>query len=528
MNSQLIKILVGMGIYFVFIIGVALVFMRRSNADAESFFLGKRSLGPWVSALSAEASDMSGWLLMGLPGVAYYYGLGMEAFWTAVGLAAGTWLNWKIVAKRLRVYSETANNSYTLPSFFSNRFHDKRRVLLLISSAVIIVFFSIYVGAQFVTFGKLFNYLFDAPDYERHIIIAGAVLVFVYTLLGGFLGESFTDFVQGLLMISAIILVFVFGVSAAGGVAAVGAKLSQFPRFLDIFGVAEPLAERAGAFGAGKNNTLLNGITCAAWGLGYFGMPQVLLRFMAIKNPARLETARRIAVSWCVISLFAAVGIGLVGRAWGPELFSAPGKSELIFLVMAKEFFPPLLAGLVLSGILGASMSSADSYMLITSSSIANDLVKSSLRRGLSEKATLWIARATMLAVTLFGLSIALGGSTTIFSIVSYAWAGLGAAFGPLILFSLFWKRTTLAGAAAGMITGAAAVVLWKQVISAFGRANGMSALTVYELLPAFLLSSLVIFAVSLATPRPSAEIETEFESAQTRCLTPRNVGARQ
>lgn len=515
MSSQLAMILVGMGIYFVFIIGVALAFMRRSNTDAESFFLGRRTLGPWVSALSAEASDMSGWLLLGLPGVAYFFGLGVEAFWTAAGLAIGTWLNWKIVAKRLRTYSETAGNSFTLPSFFSNRFHDSRKILLFISAVLIILFFSIYVGAQFVTFGKLFNYLFDAPDYEKHIIIIGAALVFVYTLLGGFLGESFTDFVQGLLMITAIVLVFIFGIGAAGGFAAMNERLGAFPRFLDVFGIAEPDAGSAGIFGAGKPNSLLNIVTCAAWGLGYFGMPQVLLRFMAIKNPARLSQARIIAVTWCVISLFAAVGIGLVGRAWSPSLFANTGESELIFLVMAKEFFPPVLAGLVLSGILGASMSSADSYMLITSSSIANDLFKNSFKKNISEKGVLWIARATMLAVTVFGLFVALSGSSTIFKIVSYAWAGLGASFGPLILFSLFWKRTTLAGAAAGMITGGGMVVIWKQFISVFGKNHGIDALTVYELLPAFLISCAVIFVVSLATKKPSAEIEAEFEKAK-------------
>ncbi|MDR0527791.1 MAG: sodium/proline symporter [Spirochaetaceae bacterium] len=515
MDAQLLKILLGMGIYFVFIIGVALVFMRQSNKDAESFFLGKRALGPWVSALSAEASDMSGWLLLGLPGVAYFYGLGAEAFWTAVGLALGTWLNWKIVAKRLRTYSETAGNSWTLPSFFSNRFHDKRHILLFISAALIILFFSIYVAAQFVTFGKLFNYLFNAPQYEKHIILIGSLLVFIYTLLGGFLGESWTDFVQGLLMIAAIVLVFIFGINAAGGFAAISENLNSFPRFLDIFGIAQPTPGNAGIFGAGRPNSLLNIITCAAWGLGYFGMPQVLLRFMAIKNPARLSQARIIAVSWCVISLFAACGIGLVGRAWSPEIFSSAAESELIFLVMAKQFFPPLAAGLVLSGILGASMSSADSYMLITSSSIANDLVKNSFKKDISETSVLWIARATMFAVTVFGLFVALSGSDSIFKIVSYAWAGLGASFGPLILFSLFWKRTTLAGAACGMISGGIMVVLWKQVISVFGRNHGIMPLTVYELLPAFLTSCIVIFAVSLATKKPSAQIEAEFEKAK-------------
>jgi sodium/proline symporter len=519
MNSNLARILVGMGIYFVFIITVAVVFMRRSNTDAESYFLGRRGLGPWVSALSAEASDMSGWLLMGLPGVAYFTGVG-EAFWTAVGLAIGTWINWKIVAKRLRNYTECSNNSFTLPSFFSNRFRDKKHILLIISAIMIIVFFSIYVGAQFVTFGKLFNYLFDAPEYYSIIVVAAGAVVFLYTLLGGFLGESFTDFVQGLLMIFAIMLVFFFGLSATGGLSASLDKLKSIPRFLDIFGVAQPLAandpgvvmrlsEKIG-FGAGGNYSFITIVSCLAWGLGYFGMPQVLLRFMAIKNPARLGQAKVIAVTWCVISLFAAVCIGLIGRAWGPELLVSAGEAELIFLEMAKKFFPPVLAGLVLSGILGASMSSADSYMLITSASFSNDLVKGSIKKNISDRGVLWIARLTMLAVTGFGIFVALSGNDTIFKIVSYAWAGLGACFGPLILFSLFWKRTTLAGAAAGMLSGGLVVILWKNVISTLSPA-----FNVYELLPAFIISCVVIVAVSLATPAPSAEIEAEFEKAK-------------
>ncbi|MDR3301599.1 MAG: sodium/proline symporter [Spirochaetaceae bacterium] len=501
-----------MGIYFIFIIGVALMFVRRSNASPESFFLGKRGLGPWVSALSAEASDMSGWLLMGLPGLAYWMGLS-EAFWTAIGLAAGTYINWKIVARRLRVYTELAHNSFTLPSFFSNRFHDKKHILLVISSIMIILFFSIYVGAQFVTFGKLFNSLFGVPEYYTQIVIGGAALVFLYTLLGGFLGESFTDLVQGLLMIAAIVLVFVCGITAAGGFGAVRDKLSSFPRFLDIFGTAAPQAGTAQSFGPGADYPRLSIISTLAWGLGYFGMPQVLLRFMAIKSPERLPKARVIAVSWCCISLFAAVAIGIIGRAWSPALYTDGGASELIFLDMARRFFPPILAGLVLSGILGASMSSADSYMLITASSVANDLLKNSIKKNISEKSVLWIARVTMLVVTLFGLFVALSGSDSIFRIVSYAWAGLGACFGPLILFSLFWKRTTLAGAAAGMLSGGIIVVLWKNVISHLSPV-----LNVYELLPAFVISSAVIVLVSLATAKPSSEIEAEFNEAKKLC----------
>jgi sodium/proline symporter len=508
-----------MGVYFVFIVIVGVWYARRSNRDPASFFLGGRGLGPWVSALSAEASDMSGWLLMGLPGVAYFTGVG-EAFWTALGLAAGTWINWQIVAKRLRTYSETAGDSFTLPGFFSNRYHDTRKALSVIAAVLLILFFSIYAGAQFVAFGKLFDYVVGTHRYYALMVLIGAAIVFIYTLLGGFLGESFADLVQALLMISAIILVFAFGVYHVGGVSQVAENLRSFPRFMDIFGIATPVMENGvqavsggrGVFGPGADYSFLNIVSCLAWGLGYFGMPQVLLRFMAIKQPSKLRQARAIGVTWCFISLFAAVGIGLLGRAWQPGLLTTAGDAETIFLRMAVTFFPPLLAGLVLSGILGASMSSCDSYMLITSSSLANDLMKGWLKKDLSDKAVLWLARASILLVTLFGLFVALTGADSIFRIVSYAWAGLGAAFGPLILFSLFWKRTTLAGAAAGMISGGVTVVLWKNVISKLG-----GPFTVYELLPAFIISCLAIFAVSLATPRPAPDIEREFEQAKAQ-----------
>jgi sodium/proline symporter len=316
-------------------------------------------------------------------------------------------------------------------------------------------------------------------------------------------------------MIAAIVLVFAFGIAAAGGFGAVRENLANFPRFLDIFGIAAPEKGKALSFGPGTDYPFLSIISTLAWGLGYFGMPQVLLRFMAIKSPQRLPKARVIAISWCFVSLFAAVAIGIIGRAWSPALYTDGGASELIFLDMARRFFPPVLAGLVLSGILGASMSSADSYMLITASSVANDLLKNSIKKDISEKAVLWIARVTMLVVTLFGLFVALSGSDTIFKIVSYAWAGLGACFGPLILFSLFWKRTTLAGAAAGMLSGGIVVVLWKNVISTLAPV-----LNVYELLPAFIISSAVIVLVSHATAKPSSEIEAEFNEAKKQCAS--------
>jgi sodium/proline symporter len=497
-------------------IAVGLWYARRSNTNVEEYFLAKRSFGPWVAALSAEASDMSGWLLMGLPGVAYFTGVG-EAFWTALGLFIGTWVNWALVAKRLRAYSQIADNAITLPEFFSKRFHDNRRVLLAIAAFISLVFFSIYVGAQFITFGKLFSYIFNAD--MTAMVILGATLVMLYTTLGGFWAVGMTDFIQGILMIFALVLVLIFGILYAGGFAGVAENLRNFPRFTDFFGIATPVMAGgvqqttggAPLFGPGADYGFLAIVSTMAWGLGYFGMPQVLVRFMAINKTANIARSRSIAVIWCLIAQIAAVAIGLIGRARMPAALNTSSASENIFILLSIDFFPPLLAGIIISGILAASMSSSDSYMLIVSSSLANDIFKDIFKKDASEALVMWVARITMLLVTVFGVIIALSGSQSIFRVVSYAWAGLGAAFGPLILFSLFWKRTTFPAAVAGMLSGGVMVVLWKNVIAKIG-----GAFAVYELLPAFVISSLAILMVSLITEKPSAEIEREFEAAKT------------
>jgi sodium/proline symporter len=516
-----IQTLIGIGAYLVVMVAIGLWYARRSNSNAEEYFLAKRSFGPWVAALSAEASDMSGWLLMGLPGVAYFTGLG-EAFWTALGLFIGTWINWALVAKRLRSYSQIADNAITLPEFFSKRFHDKRRILLALAAIISLVFFSIYVGAQFITFGKLFSNLFGANMVA--MVILGALLVLFYTLLGGFWAVGMTDLIQGLLMVSALVLVLIFGIVRAGGFAGIAENLKTFPGFLDFFGVAKPemvdgvqnVINGIPQFGAGSKYSLITIISIMAWGLGYFGMPQVLVRFMAIKKTSMIKPSRNIAIIWCFIAQLAAVAIGIIGRAIFPNVFGTGSAAESIFVKLSQEFFPPLLAGVVISGILAASMSSSDSYMLIVSSSLANDIFKDIFKKDASEALVMWVARIAMLLVTVFGVIIACSGSDSIFRVVSYAWAGLGAAFGPLILFSLFWKRTTFPAAIAGMLAGGAMVVIWKNIIAVFGKSRGIEALTVYELLPAFVISCLVILIVSLATKKPSAEIESEFERAKT------------
>jgi sodium/proline symporter len=506
-----------MGVYLLAVIAIGLWYARRSNSDPEEYFLAKRGYGPWVAALSAEASDMSGWLLMGLPGVAYFTGYG-EAFWTALGLFIGTWINWAVVAKRLRSYSQIADNAITLPEFFSNRFHDKKRVLLAVAAVISLVFFSIYVGAQFITFGKLFSYVFNANMVA--MVILGAVLVMFYTLLGGFMAVGMTDLIQGFLMIGALTLVLVVGFVSAGGVSGLSENLAAFPHFTDFFGTAAPVMENGVQQAVngiprfspdGNPYNLLIIVSTMAWGLGYFGMPQVLVRFMAIKKTSMIRPSRNIAVIWCFIAQAAAVLIGIIGRAQLPSLLTTAGDAENIFIHLGVRFFPPLVAGVVISGILAASMSSSDSYMLIVASSLANDIFKDLVWKKASDATVMWVARIAMLLVTVFGVIIALSGNQSIFRVVSYAWAGFGASFGPLVLFSLFWKRTTLPAAVAGMLTGGIMVVLWKNVIAKLG-----GVFAVYELLPAFIISALVIWVISLATPGPSPEIEKEFEAAKT------------
>jgi len=503
-----VQMLIGMGAYLVTLIFIGLWYARRSNTNLEEYFLAKRRFGPWVAAMSAEASDMSGWLLMGLPGVAFFTGLG-EAFWTALGLFIGTWLNWALVAKRLRSYSQIADNAITLPEFFSKRFHDKKRILLAIAAIISLVFFSIYVSAQLITFGKLFNNIFGVNMIA--MVIVGAAIILFYTMLGGFWAVGMTDLIQGLLMVAALVLVLVFGVVHAGGISGVAENLKNFPGFIDFFGEAKPTGGAVPLFAAeGTKYGFITIISIMAWGLGYFGMPQVLVRFMAIKKTSMIRRSLTIAVIWCFIAQLAAVCIGLIGRALYSGQYMTGSDAENIFVLMSGSFFPPLLAGLIISGILAASMSSGDSYMLIVSSSLANDIYKDIFKKNATETEVLWVARIAMLLVAGFGIFIAVSGNQSIFRVVSYAWAGLGASFGPLVLFSLFWKRTTFSGALAGMITGGAMVVIWKNAIAKLG-----GVFAVYELLPAFVVSCLVILFVSLATKKPSKEIEKEFEAAK-------------
>lgn len=518
MQEGSLQILIAMVCYMAVVIGIGIYFAKRSNQSSEDYFLGGRSLGPWVTAMSAEASDMSGWLLMGLPGVAYWCGLS-DAAWTSIGLALGTYINWLLVAKRLRRYSAVAGDAITLPDFFSNRFHEKKKVIMTLSALFILIFFTVYASSCFVTCGKLFSTLFGAS--YQSMMIAGAVFVVIYTFLGGFLAESASDFMQAVVMIFALTVILITGTLAAGGLQAVVDNAKNIPGFFTFFGIASPsvdangiqqVANGAPVFGEAGSYGFLTIISTLSWGLGYFGMPQVLLRFMAIRKTDELVRARRIATVWVVISLAAAVLIGLMGRAMFPvhETLNTASGAENVFIVLSRHLLPPLLAGLVMAGILAATISSSDSYLLIAASAVSLNIFKGILKKDASDKQVMTMSRVILLLIAVVGVVIAMDENSVIFTIVSFAWAGFGAVFGPIMLFSLFWKRTTQAGAIAGMVTGGVMVFLWKLALKPLGGVFG-----IYELFPAFVLSCLVILVVSLLTPVPSAQIQQEFDLAR-------------
>ncbi len=506
------QVLIAMIIYMSAVILIGVLCAKRANKNSEEYFLGGRSLGPWVTAMSAEASDMSGWLLMGLPGVAYWCGVS-DAAWTAIGLAVGTYINWLIVSKRLRRYSEKAGESITLPEFFSNRFHEKSKVIMSIAAVFILIFFTVYASSCFVTCGKLFSTLFDMPYIP--MMILGAVFVLLYTILGGFLAESVSDFMQAIVMIIALTLVVGLGTAAAGGFGAVVDNAKSIPGFFDFFGIATPQTidgvqqsvNGVPQFGAAGTYGFLSIASCMAWGLGYFGMPQVLLRFMAIRSESELTRSRRIATVWVVISLAVAVFIGIVGRALYPTALTTASDAESIFITLSTNLLPPILAGFVMAGILAATISSSDSYLLIAASALAKNIYQGICRKKATDKQVMNASRITLLLISVVAILIALDEDSVIFTIVSFAWAGFGAVFGPLMLFSLFWKRTNRAGAIAGMLSGGIAVFVWKLVIRPLG-----GAWNIYELLPAFIISCIFIVVVSLVTAPPSKEIQDEFD----------------
>lgn len=513
MNSGDFLVVIAILIYFIVVLTIGFAYARRSNSSSSEYFLGGRKVGPWFTALSAEASDMSGYLLMGLPGLAYFSGAA-DVGWTAIGLAVGTYLNWLLVAKRLRRYSVVANDSITLPGFFSNRFHDKQNVVGTVAAIIILVFFCVYTGSCFVTCGKLFHTLFGL-DYTT-MMAFGAIIVFLYTMVGGYLSVVATDFVQGCLMFFALAVVVIGSITMAGGVSQTAAFLSDIPGYLSMTQTAVPMMDASGMqvvedgvplFDVPAQYGLLTIISTASWGLGYFGMPQVLVRFMGIRTDKEIRQSRIIAIVWVVISMFCAVCIGLIGRYLIPTELLNQSAAENIFIVLSRMMLPSFLCGIVVSGILAASMSSASSYLLITGSSVAENIFRGIFKKDATDNQVLIVSRITLAVVLLFGIAVAWNENSVIFTVVSYAWAGLGASFGPLMLFSLYWRRTNKAGALAGMISGAAMVLIWHNLIKPLGGIFG-----IYELLPSFLVSCLFIFVVSKLTAEPPQEVLDEFD----------------
>ncbi len=516
MAPETIKILCTMICYMLVVIAIGLYYAKRANKSSENYFLGGRSLGPWVTAMSAEASDMSGWLLMGLPGLAYWCGLA-DAAWTAIGLMLGTYLNWLIVSKRLRRYSIKAGNSITLPEFFSNRFRENKKIICTLAALFILIFFTVYAASCFVTCGKLFSTLFGAPYVS--MMIVGAIFVLLYTALGGFLAESASDFMQGVVMFFALTAVVIIGVVTAGGLGAVINNAKSIPGFFEFFGLGNPVVDADGVqqvvnnapqFGEAAPYSILSACSMLAWGLGYFGMPQVLLRFMAIRKEGELKMSRRIAMVWVIISLAVAVLIGIIGRYIFPVTHLTKSGAENIFITMSESFLPPVFAGLVMAGILAATISSSDSYLLIAASAFAKNIYQGIVKKDASDKQVMNMSRIALLLIAVIAAFIAMDENSVIFTIVSFAWAGFGATFGPLMIFSLFWKRINRPGAIAGMVGGAAMVFIWKLAISKLG-----GVFAIYELLPAFIFSSICIIVVSLLTAAPSKEIEEDFEAVK-------------
>lgn len=493
-----------LAIYLLIMLGVGIYFFTKSKSQSD-YFLGGRNLNPWVTSMSAQSSDMSGWLLMGLPGTAFLLtknnGIG-EAFWTALGLGVGTYINWLILAKRLRKYSEHTDDAITIPTYLENRFRDKTHLIKMISAIFIVIFFLIYTAAQFSAGAKLFNAVFGL-DYLPALVI-GAVVIVSYTFLGGFLAVCWTDLFQGILMFFAIIAMPIIAVVKMGGpgeTMALAASLAELPNGLG-------LKEWTGIGSMGA----LGIISAAAWGLGYFGQPHILSRFMGIRHSDDVKPARRIAMVWVAFSLSAAVILGVVGKAYmstviSPEALGAM-DGEKIFIYLVQDILQgpglAIIAGILLTAILAAIMSTADSQLLVTSSAISEDICKN-IFKDIDDKTLTWISRLSVLSVALIALFIARDPDSSVFDLVAYAWAGFGAAFGPAILMSLYWKRMNWQGALAGILSGGVTVIIWRTLVKVH--------FDLYELLPAFAISVIMIIIVSLATKEPDIEIQKEFDA---------------
>lgn len=510
MTQNQILMLVAIGAYL-----AAMLYMgflcKESNKTSGDFYLGGRKLGPLVTAMSAEASDMSSWLLMGLPGVAYLSGVA-EPVWTALGLGVGTYLNWKIVAKRLRHYSEHID-AVTVPAFFDKRFNDKNHLLLGISAVVIVIFFVPYVASGFNACGTLFSSLFGI-NYLTAMLVSAAVIV-GYTAMGGFLAASTTDFVQSIVMSVALIIVLCFGFSAVGGVGVVFDEAASLDGYLSLVNCFDYSTGSSASYGGA-----LGIVSTLAWGVGYFGMPHILLRFMAIRDPREIKISRRVGTIWVFIAMGVAIIIGMAAlsmtHAGVLEDLTVNGSTssqraiiEIASILSTRGVVPALIAGIVMAGILACTMSTCDSQLLAASSSVSEDILQGVLGKKISQRTNLIIARVTLIIISVFA-AIWARNEGSVFAIVSFAWAGFGASFGPVMLCALFWKRTNRYGALAGMIGGGAMVFVWEYILTPLG-----GIFSIYELLPAFITGIVLCVVVSLLTPAPEKELVDTFEEVK-------------
>ena len=483
--------LFSLALYFIVMIGIGLYAYKKSTSDAAGYMLGGRSLSPSVTALSAGASDMSGWMLMGLPGAMYVTGL--SSIWIAIGLVIGAYFNYLIVAPRLRTYTEVANDSITLPDFFENRFNDKRHLLRVVSSIVIILFFTLYTSSGIVAGGKLFESSFGL-DYEVGLYVTAGVVV-LYTMFGGFLAVSLTDFVQGCIMFVALVLVPFVVISDIGGLQAVNETVNSLdPEKFNMFNGVSALAI----------------ISAMAWGLGYFGQPHIIVRFMAIRSVKDLPVARRIGMTWMIVSICGAMATGFAGIAYVAKTGTVLTDPETIFILFSQVLFHPLIAGFLLAAILAAIMSTISSQLLVTSSSLTGDFYQAFLNKNATDKQLVFVGRLSVLIVAIVAIFLAYNRNSSILSLVSNAWAGFGAAFGPLVILSLYWKKMNKQGALAGMLTGAFTVLFWIYAPITIGGESLSS--TMYEIVPGFILATIAIVVVSKFTADPDESVEQMFD----------------
>ena len=494
MNGVSSGVLISLAAYFILMIGIGIYAYFKQANDTEGYMLGGRNLSPAVTALSAGASDMSGWLLLGLPG--YMYGSGVVSIWIALGLTLGALMNYIIVAPRLRVYTEVADNAITLPDYFANRFEDKSHMLRVISAIVIILFFTVYTAASLVGGGKLFESSLNL-SYSTGLWVTAGVVV-AYTLFGGFLAVSMTDFVQGVIMLFALVIVPVVAFTDLGGVAEVTTAVRNIdPALLNIF----------------SGMTFFGIVSLMAWGLGYFGQPHIIVRFMAIRSVKDVPTARNIGMSWMVVSLIGSLMTGFAGRAYVQKTAMTLDDPETIFLVFTQFLFTPLVSGFLLAAILAAIMSTISSQLLVVSSSLTKDVYKLFFDKDAPEARQVLVGRISVVIVALVSILLASDPDSSVLSLVSNAWAGFGAAFGPLVIFSLTWRGMNRNGAVAGMVIGALTVILW--VYGPF-EMNGVALNSwLYAIVPGFILSTIAIFAVSIMTGGPKPSVIAKYEEME-------------